>query len=86
MDSKRFNRVFVEKPKLQTNVVRLDGRPKQFVYFDDPNELVQRLRLLVSEKEAGNTSVDSEIVSIIEELVELKIIINKTARTKIMSF
>lgn len=41
-----------------------------YVYWDDPNELVDRLRLLVAERDAGNNSHDNEIRSIIEELRE----------------
>lgn len=45
-----------------------------YIYWDDPNELVNRLRLLVLSKQAGNTGVDNEIDSIIEELKESGII------------
>lgn len=44
------------------------------VYFDDPNEIVDRLRLLIASREAGNNGHTNEILSIIEELKELKII------------
>jgi len=44
------------------------------VYWDDPNELVVRLRLLIASKTAGNTSVSNEIISIIEELRETGLI------------
>ena len=40
------------------------------VYRDDPNELVDRLRLLVSEQQAGNNTNTNEILSITEELRE----------------
>lgn len=42
-----------------------------YEYFDDPNELCDRLRLLVSSRMAGNTNHMQEINSIIEELHEL---------------
>lgn len=45
-----------------------------FIYWDDPNELVERLKLLIASKNAGNTGVDNEIISIIEELREKKLI------------
>lgn len=45
-----------------------------YEYFDDPNELCDRLRLLVSSRMAGNTNHMQEINSIIEELRELKYI------------
>ena len=41
-----------------------------YVYWDDPNELVDRLRLLLAELEAGNQSHTNKIHSIIEELKE----------------
>lgn len=44
------------------------------VYWDDPNELVERLKLLVASRDAGNTNHDNEILSIIEELKEADII------------
>lgn len=45
-----------------------------FVYWDDPNELVERLKLLIASRDAGNTGLDNEIISIIEELRESKLI------------
>ena len=40
------------------------------VYWDYPNELVDRLRLLVSEQQAGNKIHTNEILSITEDLRE----------------
>lgn len=48
---------------------------KTFTYWDDPNELVERLRLLVASQSAGHTSHHNEIMSIIEELREANIIV-----------
>lgn len=45
-----------------------------YEYFDDPNELCDRLRLLISSRMAGNSNHMQEINSIIEELRELKCI------------
>lgn len=45
-----------------------------YVYWDDPNELVERLKLLIASKDAGNTGLENEIISIIEELRESGII------------
>lgn len=45
-----------------------------YVYWDDPNELIERLKLLVASKCAGNTNHNNEIVSIIEELKEAGIV------------
>lgn len=44
------------------------------VYWDNPNELVDRLRLLLASKSAGNTGVSNEIISIFEELREAGLI------------
>lgn len=48
-----------------------------YIYWDDPNELVDRLRLLLMSQNAGNTGHTNEINSIIEELIEGGIIIRK---------
>lgn len=65
------------------NVTKLGGGlPKMkkytqntdLVYWDDPNELIERLKLLVASKNAGNSNHDNEIISIIEELKEAGII------------
>ena len=45
----------------------------QIVYYDDPNELVTRLNLLISSQNAGNTGVNNEVISILEELRERKL-------------
>lgn len=45
-----------------------------YVHWDDPNELVDRLRLLVASQAAGNSNHTNEINSIIEELIEAEII------------
>ena len=47
----------------------------QLVYYDDPNELVTRLNLLSSSQSVGNTGVNNEIISILEELRERNIIV-----------
>lgn len=41
-----------------------------YVYWEDPNEIIDRLRLLIAERTAGNNSHDNEIHSIVEELRE----------------
>lgn len=44
------------------------------VYWNDPNELVERLRLLLASQAAGNTGLSNEILSIYEELYEAGLI------------
>ena len=46
----------------------------EYTYWDDPNELVDRLRLLIAGRRAGNNKHDNEIQSILEELREAEII------------
>lgn len=46
-----------------------------YVYWDNVNELVDRLRLLVASTSAGHNSHNNEILSIIEELKEAKVIL-----------
>lgn len=41
-----------------------------YKYFDNYNELIDRLRLLIASQSAGNTGHNNEIVSIVEELRE----------------
>lgn len=45
-----------------------------YVYWDNPNELVGRLKLLLASQAAGNTGVNNEIIAIVEELYEAGII------------
>jgi len=58
-------------PKIKT--VNLH-RNINYVYWNKPKELVERLKLLWASKQAGNTGTDNEIISIIEELREENII------------
>ncbi|KAL0883434.1 hypothetical protein ABMA27_016814 [Loxostege sticticalis] len=44
------------------------------VYWDDPNELVERLKLLLASRAAGNTGLDNEFHAILEEMKEAGII------------
>ena len=50
------------------------GNQLDYIYWDDPNELVYRLRLLLASQAAGNPSHTNEIISIIEELRDAKVI------------
>lgn len=44
------------------------------MYWDNPNELIDRLRLLIASRNAGNNDHDNEIIAILEELIEANII------------
>ncbi|KYN13316.1 hypothetical protein ALC57_14496 [Trachymyrmex cornetzi] len=64
---------------IKTNIpsaVRLTDNEIDYVHWDDPNELVDRLQLLDASRRAGNNAHDNEILSIIEELRETGLIIN----------
>lgn len=50
------------------------GNPIDYVYFDDLNELIERLKLLIASQAAGHSGHENEIISIIEELREAKVI------------
>lgn len=60
--------------KPQTTYKLASNRKSNYVYWNDPNELVDRLRLLMASQAAGHTGHDNEIISIIEELREAEII------------
>lgn len=49
-------------------------RKIDYVYWDDPNELVDRLWLLSASRAAGNPSHSNEIMAIVEELREAGIV------------
>lgn len=57
-----------------TSLMKLPKENTDYIYWDDPNELVDRLRLLIASQQAGHTSHNNEIISIIEELKEADII------------
>lgn len=55
-------------------LMQVTNNKKDYIYWDDVNELVDRLRLLLASQAAGHTGHINEINSIIEELRESKII------------
>jgi hypothetical protein len=67
--SKSFDGTGINDQMLEYNSNNID-----YVYWDDPNELVDRLRLLMASTEAGNTSLNNEQLSIIKELIETGVI------------
>lgn len=69
---------------VSSNARHGDGLEEEFIpytdnityeYYDDPNELCERLMLLVSSKNAGNSNHGQEINSIIDELRERNVIV-----------
>lgn len=65
------------KNKLFMNLMVPSKNKYQMVYYDNSNELIDRLKILTGEQMAGNESgqISNEIQSIIEELRENEIII-----------
>lgn len=68
--------------KLNTKIQKGNGMMMEFSdekanykYWNDPNELVDRLRLLIASEGAGHNNHHNEINSIIEELKEANIIV-----------
>lgn len=71
---KIYNRKSGTGLPLPFKIARRDAHNIDYVYWDDPNELVERLKLLMAETTAGNNNHANEIQSIIEELREAEII------------
>ena len=76
------------RPSVRHNsMIRLLGQPaimasgftKTIILSSDPNELCDRLKLLLQEKHGGNNSnlIDEEIVAIVDKLLEYKCISKK---------
>lgn len=60
--------------RLGNGFMTYNTKPIEYIHWDDPNELVDRLRLLIASEQAGNNAHTNEIVSIIQELREANII------------
>ncbi|EZA49859.1 hypothetical protein X777_11740 [Ooceraea biroi] len=56
------------------SIIKGNRQQDRYVHWDDPNELVDRLRLIEASRGAGNDSHDAEFLSIIEELREAGVI------------
>ncbi|KYN11453.1 hypothetical protein ALC57_16388 [Trachymyrmex cornetzi] len=54
----------------------LNDNKIDYIHWDDPNEIVDRLRLFEASRQAGYNGHDNEILSIIEELRVAGLIIN----------
>lgn len=66
--------LFNEGGSMMDSMKQETFKNNEYVYWDDPNELVDRLRLLYSSSAAGHSSHQNEIISILEELREANII------------
>lgn len=67
--SKLFATTYTGEGLMKVNLTK-----PNYIYWDDPNEIVDRLKLLVASQQAGHNNHTNEIVSIIEELREANII------------
>lgn len=79
MGTKSYKYVKVIKPLLSGHygaglMKEVNNAPKEYVYWNTPHELVERLRMLHASRVAGHTGHDNEILSIEEELREEGII------------
>ena len=61
---------------LDQPAIMASGFSKTIILSSDPNELCDRLKLLLQEKQAGNISefINEEIVAIVDKLIEYKCI------------
>lgn len=65
----------LRKPQTTYKSVRRNNKCNfNYTYWDDPNELVDRLRILLASQSVGHTGHQNEMISIVEELREAKII------------
>ena len=64
---------------LNQSPIKASGFSKTIILSSDPNELCDRLKLLLQEKHGGNNSnlIDEEIVAIIDKLLEYKCLSKK---------
>ncbi|KAB0805435.1 hypothetical protein PPYR_02405 [Photinus pyralis] len=78
MGTKSHKYVNIVKPLLSEHfgagVKEVNNKQKEYVYWNTPHELVERLRLLHASQAAGHTGHNNEILSIEEELREEGII------------
>ena len=64
---------------LESPAIMASGILKTIILSSDPNELCDRLKLLLQEKHAGNNSylIDEEIVAIVDKLLQNRCISKK---------
>lgn len=72
--SKKYQKIIAPLVVGKGLFMEVNNNTVDYTYWNDPNELVDRLRLLIASQEAGHTGHTNEINSIIEELQEANII------------
>lgn len=55
-------------------LMEYNEKPKEYVYYDDVNELVDRMRKLEASQQVGNNNNSNEIMNILKELEQLGVI------------
>ena len=65
--------------KLESPAIMASGKSRTIILSSNPNELCDRLKLLLQEKYAGNNSdiINDEIVAIVDKLLEYKCLSKK---------
>ena len=78
-DTSTRDRTLIKLPKSPGLMVSASGVSKTIFLSSDPNELCDRLKLLLQEKQAGNNSdiINEEIVAKVDKLLEYKCISKK---------
>ena len=64
-----------ELKKTGAALLEYNEKPKEYIYYNDVNELVDRLRKLEASKQAGNNNTQNEIINILRELERLGVIV-----------
>lgn len=72
---KQIIKPLIQNKRSGNGLMNLPKDNIDYIYWDDPNEVVDRLRLLISSQQAGHNNHNNEILSILEELREANIII-----------
>jgi len=67
---RKLNKLDKKVEKVIPCAMILNENKISYVHWDDPNELVDRLRLLEASRQTGHNAHDNEILSIIEEFHE----------------
>ena len=77
-ENKKINEMFKQTKKKEGKGVKRGNSNGSLIYYNNPQQLIDRLRLLVGSKRAGNTNpeIDSEIIGISDELVKKGLIMN----------
>lgn len=70
----RYKRIIAPMVSGGGVLMEVDDKKVDYINWDDPNELVDRLRLLFASVSAGRANRVNEVNSIVEELREAQII------------